>query len=590
MAFVLPIILEGAALLLEGEAVGTIAGAAAGTVAGNILTPVITDAAATLFTEEVAGAIGGAVVEGAVGAATGALGAEEVAAGVGGAAALSESIGGGTAGTGLVETILTTGEVGATGASTDAAVVDTLALTTSGIDDLAINGAVAGVEEEVAGSGAGILGLSEGEAAVAAAGTTVIDQGLAALGITKESVGEVTYNAIVGSIVAGAISQVDIEKALNENASFLFNKLIDTIAGDSDVFSDYSKFIVIGPNGQIIEAEDIYKAKDIKYIDCFELGYSTGIMLTEEAFNLFKMDQLGIPRTKAYLLAAIKSSTENREHAYIARQFTDYLRSSEYINDPQKAAGIVQQLKSVYNGNYQSDPWLDKDLNTHIIDETGVERVFQYSEDNYLNLFGQKFSVPQLHGNYVGPGSIGGVLPLSKNEDVNMDGTADGGFDLIALLHDISYSELGYFSHFADLQLIARLEAWLEKHPVADETNESFYDKVLFTKFYFSYVAPLASEIAGNMNSPELETFTAAKNYDFFEYLMFQTVGDVTLNYNRFGYKNPVRKYQVLLKEEQRAHFYAGLKTGIDQNTELIFEKYMIDQNLDKLDNLTIVA
>lgn len=588
MAFVLPIILEGAALLLEGEAVGTIAGAAAGTVAGNILTPVITEAAATLFTEEVAGAIGGAVVEGAVGALTGAVGAEEVAVGVGGAAALSESIGGGTAGTGLVETILTTGEVGATGVGptgvgfaisegTDAAVVDTLALTTSGIDDLAINGAVAGVEEEVAGSGAGILGLSEGEAAVAAAGTTVIDQGLAALGITKESVGEVTYNAIVGSIVAGAISQVDIEKALNENASFLFNKLIDTIAGDSDVFSDYSKFIVIGPNGQIIEAEDIYKAKDIKYIDCFELGYSTGIMLTEEAFNLFNMEKKGLPRTKAYLLAAIKSSTENREHAYIARQFTDYLRSSEYINDPQKAAGIVQQLKSVYNGNYQSSAWLDQNYNTHIIDETGVERVFQYSEDAYLNLFGQKFSVPQLHGNYVGPGSVGGALPIDD-------------FDTIALLHDIGYDDNGYFSRYADLQLVARLEAWLEKHPVADETNESFYDKVLFTKFYFTYVAPLASEIAGNMNSPELEVFTAAKNYDFFEYLMFQTVGDVTLNYNRFGYKNPVRKYQVLLKEEQRAHFYAGLKTGIDQNTELIFEKYINDQNLDKLDNLTIVA
>lgn len=614
MAFLLPAIFEGGAALLGAEGIGAGIGAAVGEAATASLLPVITDAAATLLTEEAAATVGAAITEAAVGSLTGAAGLETagtlaaggaaiglnealgVAAGdIGGQIAtgavtgISEAIGGGVAETGLVESILTGTATGTTaeieGAGTTSAVIDTLATTTSGIDDLALTSELAGVGEaagenlilEGLGEEAGAITTIEGETVAAAATeATITDQLLGALGISKETVGEHTYTLLAGAITGGVISEQDIQNALTENATHLFNKIIDTIAGDSDVFSDYSKFIIVGPNGQIIDAEDVYKAKEIKYIDCFELGYSTGIMLTEEAFNLFQFDQRGIPRDKSYLLAVIKTSTENKEHAYIARQFSNYLKSSEYINDPHKSAGIVNQLKATYNGNYQSKAWIDADFNTHIIDETGAERTFQYSEDAYLNLFGHKFSVPQLHGNYVGPGSIGGELPIDE-------------FDQIAMLHDIAYDDHGYFSHYADLQLIARLESWLEKHPIPDETNDSFYDKVLFTKFYFTYVAPLASEMAGNMNSPEIEEYLAAKSYDFFEYVMFQTIGDVSLDYSKFGYKNPLRKYQVLLKDEQRNHFYAGMKMGIDQNTQLIYQKMVVSENLAKIEDLEIL-
>ena len=76
----------------------------------------------------------------------------------------------------------------------------------------------------------------------------------------------------MASIVVGTISEEDIQWALAENAGYLFNKIMDVISKDSDAFSDYSKFIIIGANGELISGEQAYRMNGYKYIDCYEVG------------------------------------------------------------------------------------------------------------------------------------------------------------------------------------------------------------------------------------------------------------------------------------------------------------------------------
>lgn len=561
MAFLLPIIGEGALLLLEGETVSTIGAAAAGSIAGNVLTPILTDAAAGLLTEEIVGAGVGAVINTVVDTSV----LTETGLGAATIGTIAETATGDLIG-GVVGGASSLSEIDAT--ITGAALTNPTNLVEGSLLETTLG--------EVSGETAANLVI---DTTVISAETGYIVSMLESLGITEERLGKITYDLVISSIAAGAISELDLKQAVEQNSQLLFNNIIDHIAGDQDIFTDYSKLIIIGSNGEVIQASDIPQMKNAKYFDAFRVGYDTGMALTSQAYNVFLFEKDNVPRDKAYLLAAIKSATEDIPRAYMGKKLLEYVQSTDYINDPNKYSGVIEQFKAVYNGDIDPENvWLDDNKSLHVIDETGVERIFNYSEDNYLNLFGQKFSMPQLHGNYVGPGSVGGASPVDE-------------LDLYAALHDISYDDNGYFSKIGDIQLLSRIQSYLDKHPIQSEINESFYDKLLFTKFYFTYIGPLASIIANNNNDDEINNYLSGKQGDFYEFILRQTLDkDPYEGYREFGFKNPARKYYLLLQDEMRMNFYAGLKQGIDQNTELIYYDFMNDKQLEQIDNMQIIT
>ena len=122
-----------------------------------------------------------------------------------------------------------------------------------------------------------------------------------------------------------------------------------------------------------------------------------------------------------------------------------------------------EQISVVYDGQFQSNPYIDEDGHFAILDETGIKR--QYTGSKGITAFGKNFRTPTLHGTWVGPMSPNDTLPVDL-------------LDTYAMLHDIEYEE-GYFNKLADWKLVSRIE-----HNLHRMSGMQYY-KAKFTAHWF---------------------------------------------------------------------------------------------------------
>jgi len=158
-------------------------------------------------------------------------------------------------------------------------------------------------------------------------------------------------------------------------------------------------------------------------------------------------------------------------------QITDYIIKNKVVNaeEYQKISGVYNMNGLSIANNFVAQQRPDGRYDLYFIDETG-----QRNGPMTSNKQGDFYITP-IWGKYGGA--------QSENGAINGDPTPIDLVDLAFAAHDIDYNKNGYFSYTADMKLVSRLNALLEKGLVP-------VDKIGLIKSIISYFVTAGTLLA----------------------------------------------------------------------------------------------
>lgn len=398
---------------------------------------------------------------------------------------------------------------------------------------------------------------------------TIINQ-LNDAGIIEGELNSITWNQVLIAVTVGGISVDEVVKSLNTNLSEVTNGVIDAIIKGDTGMGSLKDLIVIGPDGNVIPIDEIYSG-DVTFVNRYRIGVSTGKKLAGTVLEMTKNSN-NLDHEQNLLISSLKVSLEHPEDAFVSKKLNQYLVSSDYMKDPIKGISTYEQIKSVYNGKFQSEPFIDSNGNPACYDETG--KLYTYTgSKGVTNLFGYEIKNPTFHGEFCGPKSPNSTIPV------------DLGLDLISMFHDVEY-ERGYFDYAADLKLISRLENLLMTNPELFTGN--VYYKARFTHLWFANVGPILSYVTGQQGADqEILDFANSDESDYYSFIFGnydrQLTTDIPANH-------PARRAIRLIKQQGRDEFYAGVKEGLDQAYKEYSQKYLHQAEIEEFDNIRVIS
>lgn len=322
-----------------------------------------------------------------------------------------------------------------------------------------------------------LLGLIAGAGEFAGAATLEATGSAAAEQVVGSTVSGAVANAIEGAIDTGISTVVDTlfgANAYENKKAQLYNTIeeakalglfTDNIGGEKEIL-------------QTIRDSNLTENELMKHVHNYAHDFSDAVAKQEINLNI------PIDQNSALGDLFAKLSKANPVYYYLSNALLESTGSIVVPqNDPEYAA-----IAAVYNGSGLYEQFTKQSfdgVNTvfSIVNEAGDTVLWKYPEYNNYTV------VPPLYGYWVGINSPNNHVPL---QGFTNGFIRESFLDKCAMMHDISYHDLGSFNKVGDYQLVSRLSQNLDLLVLPGEKQVG-----LIAVNYFSSLGAISRRLMG---------------------------------------------------------------------------------------------